>query len=102
MSDLTDSTDSRVVTLLKQIELVEAQIEESKKLYEQRDQLTLALKEAGFTGPLEHEGKTYTLVNNFEATNVCYRAAFVRLWEVKIKAVKPPKQAKGTDQGELT
>jgi hypothetical protein len=73
--------------LLNALREIEARIEESKKLYAKRDELTLELVAKGFT-TMAHEGVTYELSDNFAHANVAYRAAFVRRYEIKIKTEK--------------
>jgi CO dehydrogenase/acetyl-CoA synthase beta subunit len=69
---------------------IDKTLEEAKKLYDERDALTLALRDLAFAETV-HEGKRFTLCDNFAQKNVCYRMAFVRRWEVKIKEVKEAK-----------
>lgn len=77
--------------LLGKLAQIEERIEESKALYEARDQVTLELKELGFTA-VEHEGIEYRLTDNFAEKNVAYRVAFVRRWEITVKRPKKEKK----------
>ncbi len=73
-------------TLTRLMEL-ERLIEEHKALYAERDALTLLLVREGFKDA-EYEGKTFVLTDTFADSNVGYRVAFVRRFEVKIKDKK--------------
>lgn len=73
--------------LLSELKEIEKRIDESKVLYVKRDELTLQLQKLGFV-KLEHEGVRYELTDNFASSNVAYRAAFVRRYELKIKELK--------------
>jgi len=66
---------------------LEKKIEDSKQLYAERDEITLYLVGLGFAAA-QIEKLEFKLVDNFSDKNVCYRAAFVRRWEVKIKEAK--------------
>jgi hypothetical protein len=72
-----------VPLILKRLLEIEAEIEQHKAAYAERDLLTLALQQAGFSSH-EDEEHTYVLQDNFATTNVAYRAAFVRRFNVKI------------------
>lgn len=73
--------------LLGKLMEIEQRIEESKKLYEARDEVTLELLKQGFV-TIEHEGVEFRLTDNFAEKNVAYRVAFVRRYEVKMKKLK--------------
>lgn len=70
----------------------EAKLAAAKATYDELDKLTKLLRERGFTNAF-HEGHEMTLVNNFvdkdgNEKNVAWKAAGVKMWEVKVKALK--------------
>lgn len=87
---MTNQMDSRKIEIaLARLGELEALIAESKKLYAERDLLTLQLRSMNFEYATQN-GIEYRMVDNFSGEkNVCYRAAFVRRFEVTIKEIKP-------------
>lgn len=79
--------EEKIKIALARLEQIEKLIDESKKLYAERDLITMSLKQMEFTAS-QIGNKTFKLVDNFSDTNVCYRMAFTRRWEVKIKGAK--------------
>lgn len=66
---------------------LQAEIEQAKKLYEELDRLVLELQAAGFERA-KHHGLDIELVDNFAETNVAFRMAAVKRFELKVRKAK--------------
>lgn len=71
---------ARIISIKNELDL-------RKELYDELDKLVLELKDTGFKS-FDMEGLRLELVDNFEETNVCYRPAGVKRWEMKIESLE--------------
>lgn len=79
--------EEQIAQILTRLETIEMLIDSSKMLYKERDELTDLLRKLNFT-EMTRDGKSFKLTDNFADKNTCYRMAFVRRWEIKIKEAK--------------
>lgn len=73
--------------LLARLIVVNSKLESAKELYQQQDDLVLALKKTGFES-VTLDDKRYTLKDNFESANTAFKVSFMKRYEVKVTKVK--------------
>lgn len=62
-------------------------IEKAKALYQDRDDLVMKMKEAGFK-EAKLDGLTFVLRDNFEEKNTMWRAAAMSRFEIRVERCK--------------
>lgn len=91
------SQNNKIKEKLGEVVRITEELERRKALYEELDNLTLELREAGFTAGDYDTGcgeiLSITLVDNFAEKNTQFRMAALRRYEIK---VKPARAAGGT------
>jgi hypothetical protein len=84
-------TDEKLAQLFSAYLIVTEEIGRLKALYEQQDEIVLALKDLGFR-ETDYGDKSYTLIDNFaDRKNTAYRIAFVKRYELKVAKKKEGK-----------
>ena len=87
-------TERTIRKKLKQIIAIKQQIEANKALYERLDALILDLTNAG-AKLRTYRDMSFNITDNFAVTNVCFRPAAVRRYEINIRTFKKAKRPLG-------
>lgn len=96
----TDRRGGYTTRLVKRALAIMEQIEECKALYGELDEVTLKLKDYGFTSkPIgtDENGNPMTLelFDNFENTNTVFNATAVKRFQLKKQTIKEKRNGKG-------